>query len=116
MEAGPDASTCNLFGKSGQVGPAVGYAGGRRAGRRDLRNVVGPKYRSDNTRDGAALDTMCAGVFRMHRRGSDRLPGRLKIGPWVAIDIGVANCRDGPPEVVVVLGIQHSDDRVVKPK
>jgi hypothetical protein len=31
MEAGPDASICNLFGKGRHVGPTVGYAGGRRA-------------------------------------------------------------------------------------
>jgi hypothetical protein len=61
MEAGPDASICNLFGKGHQVGPTVGYAGGRRAGHRDLGNVVGSEYRLDDTRDGAALDAGAQG-------------------------------------------------------
>jgi len=54
LEASPDASICNLFGKSRHVGPAVGHARCRRAGNRDLGNVYGSEFRLDNTRDGAA--------------------------------------------------------------
>src|ERR1700737_2767452 len=35
-------------------------------------------------------------------------------GAGVPLDIAVAICRDGPPEVVMVFGVQHSDDRVVE--
>src|SRR4249919_3345397 len=55
---------------------------------------------------------MGARVFRMHRRVGDRLPRRLTVGGGVAIIIAIANCRNRSPEVVVVLGIQHGDDRV----
>src|SRR6266404_9220039 len=41
MKARPDAGICNLFGKGGHVGPTVGYAGRRRAGRCDLRDFHG---------------------------------------------------------------------------
>ena len=63
----------------------------------------------------AALDAMRARVFRVHRRVGDRLPSCLTISGRVAISVAVANGRDRPPEVVMVLGVQHSDDRVVEP-
>src|SRR6266849_1157575 len=115
MEAGPDASICNLFGKGCHVGPTVGDAGCRRACNRDLGDLSGPKNRLDDTRDAAALDAMRARVFRVHRRVGDRLPGCHNIRGRVAIDIAVTNCRDRPPEVVMVLGVQYGDDRVVEP-
>src|ERR1700704_6015349 len=34
----------------------------------------------------------------------------------VAINIAVANCRDRPPKIVMVFGIQYSDERVVETK
>src|ERR1700681_3070360 len=61
-----------------------------------------------------ALTTAATLPLWMHRRGGERLPGCLTIGGRVAIDIAVANCRDRPPEVVMVFGVQHSDDRVVE--
>ena len=54
MEAGPDASICDLVGKDYQVGPAVGYAGCRRARYRDLGDVLGSERRLDDTRDATA--------------------------------------------------------------
>src|SRR3981081_2755419 len=50
----------------------------------------------------------CIGVL------ASGLPGCLTIGGRVAIDIAVANCRNRPPEVVMVFSVQHSDDRVVE--
>ena len=47
MEAGPDASVRDLVGKQRQVGPPVGYAGCRRAARRDLGD--GPALRAPTT-------------------------------------------------------------------
>jgi hypothetical protein len=115
MEAGPDTSICNLFGKGRHVGPTVGYAGCHRAGYRDLGDVLGSERRLDDTRDGTAQDAVRARVFRVHRRVVDRLPSRLTVGGRVAIVIAVANCRDGPPEVVMVLSVEHSYERVVEP-
>src|SRR5450631_2033585 len=115
MEAGPDASICNLFGKGRHVGPTVGYAGCRRACQRDLGDVLASQHHLDDGCDAAALDAMRARVFRMHRRVGDRLPGCLTIGGRVAMDIAVANCGDRPPEVVMILGVQHSDNCVVEP-
>src|SRR5437870_3419851 len=100
MEAGPDASICNLFGESRHVGPAVDYAGCRRASHCDFGDVHGSERRLDNTCDGAAKDAMRARVFRVHRRVVDRLPSSLTVSGRVAINIAIANCRDWPPEVV----------------
>src|SRR5262249_7820564 len=73
-----------------------------------------PERRLDDASDAAALDAMRARVFRVHRCGAERLPGRLPLGGRIAIDIAVAYGRDRPPEIEMVLGIQHSDDRVVE--
>src|SRR5262249_23263379 len=64
VEAGPDASICNFLGKGRHVGPTVGYAGGRRAGYGDLRDIRGSERRLDDTCDAAAEDAMRAWVFR----------------------------------------------------
>src|SRR5262249_25221882 len=104
MEAGPDARICNLLGERRQVGPTVGNAWCGRARRRDLRNVLAPERRLDNACDAAAQDAMRARVFRVHRRVGNRPPSCLAIRGRVVIDIGIANCRHWPPEIVVVLG------------
>src|SRR5258708_139113 len=116
MEARPYTGICNLFGVSRHVGEAVGYAGRRRACHRDFRDQSASERRLDDTRDGPAQDAVRTRVFRVHRCAGDRLPGCLTIGGRIAIDIAVANCRDRPPEVVMVLGVQYSDKRVVEPK
>src|SRR5258708_37565273 len=103
MEAGPDASICNLFGKGCHVGPTMDDAGGRRACQRDLGDVLASQDRLDDGCDAAALDAMRARVLRMHRCVGERLPSCFTIGGRVAIDIAVANCRDWPPEIVMVL-------------
>src|SRR5215813_4295909 len=54
-------------------------------------------------------------VLRVHRRGVDRLPRWIAISIRVAINVAVANCCDWPPEIVIVFGVEHSDERVVKP-
>jgi len=74
LEASPDASICNLFGKSRHVGPAVGHARCRRAGNRDLGNVCGSEFCLDNTRDGAARAVRARTSFWPHPdRGRARL-------------------------------------------
>src|SRR5262249_8375893 len=113
MEAGPDARICNLLGECRQVGPTVGHAWCARACHRDLRNFFAPERRLDNACDAAAQDAMRARVFRVHGRVGNRLPSCLAIRGRVVIDIGIANCRHRPPEIVVVLGIQHGDQCVV---
>ena len=57
---------------------------------------------------------MRARVFRVHRRVVDWLPTRLTISGRIAINIAVSNCRDWPPEIVMVLGVEHSDKRLVE--
>ena len=39
----------------------------------------------------------------------DRLPSRLRGYRSVAAQIGVSNCGDGPPEVIMILAIHHGD-------
>src|SRR3981081_1195106 len=94
MEAGPDAGVRNLIGKGRHVGPAVGHAGCRGAGHRNLGDICGSERRLDGTRDAAAEDAMRARIFRVHRRVVDRLPSRLTIGGRIAISIAVTYCRD----------------------
>src|SRR2546430_1268731 len=115
METGPDAGTCNLFRERRHAVPTVRNAGRRRTGQRDFGDVGGSEHDLDNARYGATLDAMCARIFRVHRRRGDRLPGWLAIGRWVAIEVAVTNSGDRPPETIMVLGIQHSDDRVAEP-
>src|SRR5579863_9484037 len=57
---------------------------------------------------------MCAGVLRVHRRIVEWLPSCLAICIRVGINIAVANCRDWPPKVVMVLGVEYSDIRVIE--
>src|SRR6266478_8015266 len=116
MEAGPNASIGNLFGKGRHIGPAVRYAGCRPAGNRNLGDVRGSECRRDDTRGGAAKNAMRTRIFRVHRRVVDRLPSRLKVSGWVAIDIAVANRCDRPPKVVMVFGVEHGNERIVEPK
>src|SRR5712671_3368260 len=116
MESAPDACICNLFCKGRHIGPTAGNAGKNGAVHSDLGNVHASEYRLDYTGDRTGLDTVGAWVFRVHRRGEDRLPGCLTIGGRVAVDIAVANGRDRPPEAVMVFRVQHGDDRVVNRK
>ena len=56
---------------------------------------------------------MAARVLGMHRRLDERRPARLGDGGVVAVDVAVADRRDRPPELVVVLGLEDADQRVV---
>src|SRR6516162_10555535 len=114
MEARPDPRVRNLFGKGPHFGPAVGYAGRRPAGHRNLGDICSSEHRLDDSRYGAAEDAMRARIFRVHRRVVDRLPGRLAIGARVAVNIAIANWRDWSPDVVMVIGIDRSNYRVVE--
>src|ERR1700730_12427527 len=114
MKAGPDASIRDLFSKSRHVGPAVGHAGSGRAGHRDFGNVLASERRRNDTGDGAAQDAMRARIFRMHRRIVDRLPGRVTLCGWIIVNIAVANSGDWSPEVIVILGLEKLDQRIVE--
>ena len=50
----------------------------------------------------------------MHQRVGERLPSRNAICRRIAVNIAVANCRDGSPEILMVFGIQHRDQCVVE--
>src|SRR5215813_4873086 len=115
MKSGPDASIRNLVGKSRHVGPAVAHVGCGGAGHRDLGYFCGSEHRLDDTRDGPAEDTVRARILRMHRRIIDWLPSRLTVGSRVVVDIAVANSGNRPPKVVMVLGVEHRDQRLVEP-
>ena len=54
MKAVPDSSICYLLAKGRHVGPAVGYAGRRRAGHSNLGDVLRPEYLLDDAGDCAA--------------------------------------------------------------
>src|SRR4051812_34613569 len=99
MEASPDSRICDLVRKRRHVGPTVGNAGCRRAGRCDLGNVYGSERSPNDTRDGAAQDAVRTWIFRMHRSGSDWLPDGLTICRGIAVYVTVADGRDGTPEV-----------------
>ena len=81
-------------------------AGRRRRGQRELgqrpRTEEGLHHRSGR----AGHDAVRAGIFRMHRRGPQRVPRGVALGLRIAVDIPVADGRDRPPELVVVLGIE----------
>src|SRR6185437_2107415 len=109
MKAGPDASIRNLLAEGRSGGPVVGYARRRRASDDDLGDVLRSEHFLDNTGDSAAKDAVCARVLRVHWRVVDWLPSCLAICIWIGINVAVANCRDWPPEVVMVLGVEHSD-------
>ena len=51
-------------------------------------------------------------VFRMHRRGEKRPPPRVALSRVVAVDVTVADRRDGAPEVVMELGVPVGDEGV----
>src|SRR5712672_1881718 len=112
MEARPDPRTRDLVRKGLHVGPAPGHAGRRWTRDPNLRDICGPEHRSHHPGDAATLYAMRAGILRVHRRIGDRLPSRLAVGSGVAIDIAVADRRDRSPEIILVLGVQHRDDRV----
>src|SRR6516225_3107931 len=57
---------------------------------------------------------MRARVFRVHRRVVDWLPSRLPFRGVVAVNIAVTDGSDWAPEVVMVLGVEYSDERVVE--
>jgi hypothetical protein len=59
MKASPDAGARDLVGKGRHVGPAVGDAGCRGAGHRNLGDICGSERRRDDTRDAAAEDGCC---------------------------------------------------------
>src|SRR6516165_9242467 len=113
MEAGPDASICNFVGEGRHVGPTVSDTWCRRTCHRDLGNIVRTERGLNDSCNAAVYDAMGARVFRVQRRLGDRLPTWLAIRGRVTIDIAVTNCRDRPPEIVMVLGVQNRDECVV---
>ena len=48
----------------------------------------------------------------MHRRGPERIPRAVALRLRIVVDIPVANGRDRPPELVVVLGVEYSHHRI----
>ena len=48
----------------------------------------------------------------MIRCRAQRCPRRVRLGGWVAIGVGLANCRDWTPKQVVVLGVEAGDHPV----
>ena len=56
---------------------------------------------------------MGAGIFGVHGSVDERQPACVTFGRIVAIDVAVANRGNRPPEVVVVLGVEDRDHRVV---
>src|ERR1700722_16779856 len=115
MEARPDASICNFFRKVCHVGPSVGHPWHRRTRYGDLGDFRCSEHRLDDAGGGAALDAMRAGVFGMHRRGSDWLPSCLALGGRIVVNVAVTNGCDRPPEVVIIFGIQNCEDRISSP-
>src|SRR6202042_3394132 len=103
MEAGPDAGVCDFIRKVRHVRPTVGHSRGRWARHGDFRDFCTSEHSLHDACDAAALDAMCARIFRMHRSSSDGLPRGAGISVGVSVDIAIANCRDRSPEVVLVL-------------
>src|SRR6516165_2856633 len=114
MEAGPNTSIRHLVGKGCHVLPATSDPGGSRAGDRNLRDVLAPERRFDDTRESTAHDTMCAWILGVHRGVIDRLPGCFTVSSRIVINIAIANCSDRSPEIVMVLGIENGDVSVVE--
>ena len=48
----------------------------------------------------------------MHQRVGERLASRNAICRRIAVNIAVANCRDGSPEIVMVFGIQQAPNGI----
>ncbi len=100
MEPRPDAGIGNLVGIVSQVGPTVSDARSGRAGDRDPGNIDGCKHRLRDTGEGTALFAMGARILGVHRRGFDRLPGSVALGPRVVVNVAAAYNGDRPPEVM----------------
>ena len=55
---------------------------------------------------------MRARIFRMHRRGAERQPGRLARRGGIVGGIGIADRGDGPPEIVGIFAVEHGDEGI----
>src|SRR5215510_5333404 len=91
VEAGIDACHRHFIGIGPDIGPAVRDARRRRACHRDLRNVRASQHGFDHRCHGGAADAMGTRIFRMHRRVVDRLPGRLKLGRGIVVNVAIAD-------------------------
>src|SRR6202171_6037316 len=87
----------------------MGDAWRRRARHGDLSDIRGVEQGLDYSCQRGAADAVCTRVFRMHRRVVDRLPSSLKRDSRIAGQVAITNCSDGPPEVIVILGIHDCD-------
>src|SRR6266850_5504910 len=112
VETGIDAGHRHFVGIGPNVAPAVGGAGRRRARHRDFRNIRTCQHRFNHRCEGRAADAVGTGIFRVHRRVVDRLPGRVKLGRGIVVIVAIADRRDRPPKVVMILGIEHRDERI----
>jgi predicted ATPase len=56
---------------------------------------------------------MRARILGVHGGVDEWHPGCITHGRFIAVCITVANCRQRPPEIVVVLGVEHGNQRVV---
>src|SRR5450631_5325 len=65
-----------------------------------------------NTSRSTRIDPRLRWIFRMHRRGVQRLPARVAFGRIVAVLVAVADRGDRPPEVVLEFGIPIDDEAV----
>src|SRR6516165_2930355 len=109
MEAGAYAGRRYLVcigAKTGEMVRNTGCGGARQC---DFWDLVCAESRSDDCGDSRIDDTMSTGIFGVHWRYIYRLPRRIPLGGWIAIDIPVAYCRDRSPEFVGILGLKQRD-------
>jgi hypothetical protein len=112
MEAGAYAGRrylVHIGAKTGEMVRNTGRGGARQC---DFWDLVCAELRSNDCRDGRIDDAISTGIFGVHWRYIYRLPRRIALGGWIAIDIPIADCRDRSSEFVGILGLKQRDSGI----
>src|SRR6516225_1978017 len=109
MKAGAYAGRRYLVCIGAETGEMVRNTGCGGARQCDFRDLACAEFRSNDCGDGGIDDAMSTGIFGVHRRYIERLPRRIALDGWIAIDIPIAYCRDRSPEFVMILGLKQRD-------
>src|SRR5216683_1274424 len=113
MHAVVNARVRHLLHKTADLRPTANLAWRRAAGGAQLWHRPRADLRPEDGADRRSSNTVRARVLGVHWGINEWHPRGITLGHAVAVRITVSNRSDGPPEIVVILRVEHRDQRVV---
>lgn len=95
------------------TGPGAHHPRGLGTRAAQSRRRAVPDFGLQHSADGGGDDAVGAGILGVRRCVDERHPRGIALRGVVAVQVAIADRGDRSPEAVVVLGVEHRDQRVV---